>query len=383
MRNLTVIVAIGLLFLACQPPPPDLERQLQTMLDDAVSNNAAVRSAALHVDARRLGLNWEGAAGMADPETGRLMTPLTPVRIASNTKTFIAAAILRLHEEKKLDVHDPIANHLPEEYLRFLEGDGYDIQAITLRDLLHHTSGLFDHTSGARYTEMIMADPMHRWTRTEQVRGAMEWGDPHGAPGQYYTYCDTGYVLLGAVVEQASGQPMARAVRRLVEFDRLGLLATWWETLEAKPEWVPDRAHQFFGDIDTFDFDPSYDLYGGGGLVSTVGDLARFYRALFEGRVFRELDTGHIMLMIDDEALPLPGASERALPPGAYRMGIWEFPVAGFETYRHTGFFGTLATYVQDLDLIVTATTNQNQDRGALNDLAHDAIVLIAEASSQ
>jgi D-alanyl-D-alanine carboxypeptidase len=311
------------------------------------------------------------------------MTPLTPVRIASNTKTFIAAAVLRLHEEGKLDINDSIADHLPEEYVTMLEDDGYDTRAIALRDLLNHTSGLFDHTSGDRYTAMLMADPMHRWTRIEQVRGAVNWGDPHGAPGEYYTYCDTGYVLLGAVIEQADGRPMAEAVRKLLEFERLGLVSTWWETLEPQPDWLPDRAHQFLGDIDTFGFDPSYDLYGGGGLVSTVGDLARFYRALFEGQVFKESGTRHLMMTTDDHAQPLPGASERALPPGAYRMGIWEVQVEGFETYRHTGFFGTLATYVQDLDLVVTAATNQNQDGGARDDLAHDAIKLVSEASAR
>ena len=377
------LVFLGLACLACQPAEPDLEQKLHAILDDVVRSNDAVRSAALRVDTPQLGLNWEGAVGMADPDGGRAMTPLTPVRIASNTKTFIAAAVLRLHEEGKLDINDSIADHLPEEYVTMLEDDGYDTRAIALRDLLNHTSGLFDHTSGDRYTAMLMADPMHRWTRIEQVRGAVNWGDPHGAPGEYYTYCDTGYVLLGAVIEQADGRPMAEAVRKLLEFERLGLVSTWWETLEPQPDWLPDRAHQFLGDIDTFGFDPSYDLYGGGGLVSTVGDLARFYRALFEGQVFKESGTRHLMMTTDDDTQPLPGASERALPPGAYRMGIWEVQVEGFETYRHTGFFGTLATYVQDLDLVVTAATNQNHDGGARDDLAHDAIKLVSEASAR
>jgi D-alanyl-D-alanine carboxypeptidase len=383
MRQLTVVLVVGLTCLACQPATPDLEQELQSMLDEVVLNSDAVRSAALHVDVPRLGVSWEGAAGMADPENGRAMTPLTPVRIASNTKTFIAAAVLQLHANRRLDIDDPIADHLPEEFVAMLEDDGYDTEEMTIRHLLNHTSGLFDHTSGDRYTEAIIADPMHRWTREEQLRGAVEWGDPHGVPGEYYTYCDTGYVLLGAVVERASGLPMAQAVRRLLEFDRHGLVGTWWETLEAQPGWMPDRAHQYFGDVDTFAFDPSFDLYGGGGLVSTVGDLARFYRALFEGRVFESFATGQIMLTTDDDVHPLPNASERALPPGAYRMGIWEVQVGEFVTYRHTGFFGTLATYVQDLDLIVTAATNQNQDGGALDHIARESIRLVAEASSR
>jgi D-alanyl-D-alanine carboxypeptidase len=378
MRNLTALLATALLCLGCGPQPtaPDLGQRLQSILDAEVQNNDAVRSAALHVGAPALGLIWEGAAGLADPDTGRPMTPETPARIASNTKTFVAAAVLRLAEEGKLDIDDPIEDHLPEEFVEILDGDGYDTDAITIRHLLNHTSGLFDHTASPNFEPQILADPKHRWTRAEQVQCAVDWGGPHGEPGEYYTYCDTGYVLLGGIIEQVSGLPMAIAVRKLLDYGRLGLISTWWETLEPKPAWVPDRAHQFFGDIDTAEFDPSYDLYGGGGLVSTVGDLARFYRAIFTDDVFTQEDTSYIMLTTDDDAQALPDASERALPPGAYRMGIWEVRVAGFETC----FFGTLATYVQDLDLVVTVTVNQNQSEGALDRLALEAIKVVAEA---
>jgi D-alanyl-D-alanine carboxypeptidase len=342
-------------------------------------DNDAVRSAVLHIDTPALGLNWEGAAGMADPENGIRMTPETPSRIASNTKTFIAAAVMRLSEEGMLDIDDPIADRLPEEYVAMLDGDGYDTEAATLRNLLTHTSGLFDHTVPDRFVEAILDDPMHRWTRTEQVQGAVDWGDPHGGPGEFYTYCDTGYVLLGGVIEHVSGQPMAAAVRELLDFEGLGLTSTWWETLEPRPTEVPDRAHQFLGDLDTADFDPSYDLYGGGGIVSTVGDLARFYRALFTGGVFADPSTADVMLTTVDGARALPGAGTRALPPGAYRMGIWVIEIEGLTTYRHTGFFGTLATYVPELDVVVTVATNQNQDDGALTDIALEAIKLVAE----
>lgn len=381
-KNIAALIAIATLCFGCRPQTaePDFGQQLQSILDAEVQNNDAVRGAALHVDAPELGLNWEGAAGMADPESGTPMIPETPVRIASNTKTFIAAAVLRLAEDGMLDIDDPIADHLPEDYVVMLEGDGYDTGAVTVRNLLTHTSGLFDHTGPDRYVEAIVADPMHRWTRTEQLQGAVDWGDPHGGPGEFYTYCDTGYVLLGGVIERASGQPMAAAVRELLDFGNLGMTSTWWETLEPRPTGVPDRAHQFLGDFDTVDFDPSYDLYGGGGIASTVGDLARFYRALFTGGVFADPATAGVMLTTVDGARALPGAGTRALPPGAYRMGIWVVEVEGFTTYRHTGFFGTLATYVPELDLIVTATTNQNSDDGALNKLALEAIKLVAEA---
>lgn len=382
MRNLTrvfsCLIVTGILCFGCQPQPadPDLSDRLQQLVDTTVLENGAVHSAAVHVDAPALGLSWEGAAGIADPQGGRPMTTGTPSRIASNTKTFVAAAILRLSEEGALGLDDAIAKHLPVEYVAMLEGDGYDTEAMTLRHLLTHTSGLFDHSALDRYTEAIVADPEHRWTRTEQVTGAVDWGDPHGKPGEFYTYCDTGYVLLGSVIEQASGQPLAVAVRTLLNFEDLGLDSTWWESLEPRPAGVPARAHQFYGELDMFDFDPSFDLYGGGGLVSTVGDLARFYRALFTGGVFADPMTAEIMLTTVDGAEALPDAG-----PAGYRMGIWVADVGGLNTYRHTGFFGTLAAYVPELDLVVTVAVNQNQSGGSLNDLAREAIELVAEAA--
>jgi D-alanyl-D-alanine carboxypeptidase len=380
MQSYRIILAACLLLtLACQPASePTVEPQLQALIDAAVSDNESIHGVALHVDSPLLGLDWEGGSGMADPARGTPMTADRPVRLASNAKTFIAAAVLRLWEEGELDLDDPIAAHLSTEHTDMLRGDGYDTDAITVRHLLTHTSGIFDHTGPPVYVESILSDPQHRWTRTEQVTGAVEWGDPHAPPGEIYTYCDTGYILLGEVVERAAERPMGLAVRDLVGYSNLGMDSTWWEILEGPPVGVPDRAHQFLDDLDVTGFDPSYDLYGGGGVVSTVGDLARFWRGLFSTGVFERAETLDTMLTTIDGARALADASSRALPPGAYRMGVWEIEVEGYATYRHTGFWGTLATYVPELDLVVTLTVNQNQCGTVMDDLAREAIRIVS-----
>ncbi len=106
------------------------------------------------------------------------MTSALPVLVASNTKTFISVSILKLWEQGRLDLDDPIAMYLPGEYVELLRGDSYDPEAVTIRHLLTHTSGLFDFADSDIYTDEIMADPKHRWTRAEQLEAAMEWGDP-------------------------------------------------------------------------------------------------------------------------------------------------------------------------------------------------------------
>jgi len=371
--------------LGCQAPvvpSSGIEQGLQTLVERTVADDGLVRGVALHIDSPALGLEWSGAAGFADPENRSAMTAARPVRIASNTKTYVAAAVLRLVEDGRLGIDDPIATHLPDETVELLVSDGYDPEAMTIRHLLTHTSGLYDHSDSQNYGDAILADPQRRWTRAEQVEAAIAWGDPWGPPGAVYTYCDTGYVLLGGIIERVSGRPLAAAVRELLRFDELGLTSTWWEDLEPTPDGVPDRAHQFIDDTDTFVFNPSFDLFGGGGLVASVGDLAAFYRALFTGRIFSDPETLDLMLTTINGAKSRPDADDAALAPGTYRMGVWVDEIAGVEVWAHSGFWGTAAVYAPDLDLAVVATVNQNKAKEAMWNMVRESIAIVKNAQS-
>jgi len=388
LRNtsrLTLIGTIAVLALGCSQPAEtpagyDPTKDLQTLIDSVVADDEAIHGAALAVFAPSTGLAWEGAAGLTDPESGIVMTPANPVRIASNTKTYVAAAILRLVEDDQLELDDSIAEYLPIEIVDLLAGDGYDTVAITIQHLLTHTSGLFDHSETGAFTDAIVADPQHRWTPMEQFTMAVETGEPHAAPGIIYTYCDTGYVLLGLILEKTSGQPLAEAVRGLIDYDALGLESTWWEILEPQAEGAADRAHQFLGELDVTDFYPAFDLYGGGGIAATVGDLARFFGGVFRGELYRDPGTLDVMLSTYDDLKPRPDAGERTLPPGAYRMGVWVLETEGYTTYHHTGFWGTMAVHVPELDLTVAATVNQNQSKPVFDRILIETIKIVEES---
>jgi D-alanyl-D-alanine carboxypeptidase len=370
-----------LVMAGCSPGPENdgVDEALRTLVDGVVRDNDNIRAVALGVDSPMLGVNWRGAAGVADPGSTEPMTADRPVRIASNTKTFVAAAVLRLVEEGRMAVDDPIAALLPDDMVALLVGDGYRPESMTVRHLLTHTSGLFDHSDSQQYGDAILADPQHRWTRIEQLEAAMAWGEPWGAPGEIYTYCDTGYVLLGEIIERVSGRPLPDAVRTLLRFDALGLESTWWENLEPAPVGVPARAHQFIDDVDSFGFDPSFDLFGGGGLVSTVGDMAAFYRALFTGGVFSDPSTVDLMLTTIEGTQPRPGADDAAHAPGTYRMGVWVAEIAGFTAYAHSGFWGTAAVFVPELDLAVAATVNQNKAKDSLWAMIGRSIAIVSQ----
>jgi CubicO group peptidase (beta-lactamase class C family) len=252
-------VCVGVLVSACavlQQDPRDLshrvllEETLQALVDGVVEQNRTIPGTILHVETPRLGFSWSHAAGVVDRERGIPLTPQHPVRLASNMKTFVAAAILRLWEEGRLALDASLVDHLSSDFLQVLARDGYQPVAITIRHLLTHTSGLFDYGDSPAFGQKIEADPTHRWTRAEQLQSAMDWGEPYGPPGQVYRYSDTGYILLGDIVERTSGQPLAAALRELLEDAQLGLASTWLETLEPPPAGAKERAHQYLGDVD-------------------------------------------------------------------------------------------------------------------------------------
>ena len=362
-------VAGVLLAAACAPPESEhaaLEAALQALVD-SVAAAPDIPGAILYAGSPSSGLEWSGAAGEADVESGAPITPEHTVRNASNTKTYVAAAVLRLWESGRLELDAPVRDFLSAEQVALLAGDGYDMDAITLRLLLSHAAGLVDHGSAPEYFTTITADPTHRWTRDEQLAGAVEWGDPLRAAGQAFSYSDTGYILLGQVIERVTGQALGPAVRDLLGFDRLGLDATWWEIMEPVPSSGVQRAHQYLGGADTYSWDASLDSYGGGGLITSSRDLARFWYALFGGQVFERQATLDTML-----TTPLP---EGETP---YRMGIFVRDLDGLLAYEHSGFWGTRAIYVPELDLVVAGAVTEQSRGAAVFGMTERAVALVA-----
>ena len=343
------------------------DRKLRAALQDGIEADVASDPAIPGeiVTVRAPGIDETVATGFADVDGQVPLEPDTPFRVASMTKTFVAAAVLRLAEEGKLRLSDPISQRLAPETLEVLRADGYDVDRITVRQLLQHTGGFYDYAMDVAYEARNLAEPQHRWTRLEQVQLATELGDPVDEPGAVFNYSDTGYILLGEILERVTGKSLPAAVRSVIPFDELGLDDTYWETLEDAPPGAKQRAHQYFGtDIDNIEFDNSQDLYGGGGLVSTTEDLARFYEGLFGGKVFETPSTLKTMTKIS-----AAGREEKA------GMGIYTVDAVGERCYGHRGFWGTQTVSCPDLDLTFARTTNQADDEDFDDDALEQVIV--------
>ena len=257
----------------------DMLRVLQTAVEDPLVPGAA---ATVLLAGEQIDL----ATPHSDhPELSADELKYRPFRIASVTKSFVAAALFRLSEQKALHLHDPIENALSRETRAQLAGAGYDPLKITIRHLLTHTSGIRDHLSD-QYQTAVLNDPQKKWAPTDQIAFSSGLGGPLFEPGRGFSYADTGYILLGEIIEVASSEPLAEAVRLLLKFDQLGLHNTWWEALEQPRTELSNLRTQYFGEANGRSWDPSFDLFGGGGLISTTQDLCVLMRALVRGNLF-------------------------------------------------------------------------------------------------
>lgn len=344
---LALLLQVGAAAQTEADPRPAFERALA---EAAVALPDSPGIAVL-VQVPRRGIDWRAARGKADA-AGTPLTPAHPFRVASITKAFVGAAILRLEEEGRLSLALPIAALLAPETTALLRSGGYDPHRITVRQLMDHTSGLRDFFEDPAYEQALRTQPQRRWTRAEQIAIAMKVGPAHGAPGERFFYGDTGYSLLGEILERATGLPMGPALRHLLPLKKLGLKSTWLESLEPAPEGLLPRAMQVSAGIDMTAADPSYDLYGGGGLVSTLDDVGRFFRAVLRGKVFRDPATLASALTLV-AARSAAGYMEQARP-----ALFAPEPVGPHACLGLGGYYGTLVVHCPALDLTVGFSAN-------------------------
>ncbi len=269
-------------------PPPTVSPAMAKKLDRALATARSslklpgVQATVLFPD----GSTWTGALGTADAATGRAVTPRTPFAIASVTKTFTAALILRDVDAGTIRLDDRLSQWLP---------DWPNGQKITIRMLLNHTSGIPDFFKNPTFDKALNKDKKRTWT-ADEVLAKYVRSSPVFPPGKGWSYSNTNYVLLGIVAEKVGGAPWAELVHREL-IDPLGLTSTFVQAVDDPPA-TPARAYTLVaGDkgttakarTDGTDIVPFTSVVtaagSAGAIASTTGDLARWARALYGGHV--------------------------------------------------------------------------------------------------
>ncbi|MFQ5433851.1 MAG: serine hydrolase domain-containing protein [Anaerolineae bacterium] len=367
---------------------PELAEALQAIVDQAVADGSS--GAVLMVDAPDMNFTWKGAAGMADPDAGLEMVADDQFIISSGTKMFTAVTALKLAEQGKLNLDDPISAYLPADLvarLLILDGDSYG-ETITVRQLLSHTSGLGDFSNGEDadgnglpdFKDLVLNEPDTVWNPDAVLDWAVDNAPPVAAPGEMFNYSDTNFQLLGLIVENVSGMTLPEAYRQLI-FEPVGMEHTYFEFYEDIVPGVDGRTvtQAFYNGTNWNALDSHSYEWGSGGLVSTVEDQNRFLWAWVNGDLFD--DPAGKAAMMD--------WGETGGPGNYYGLGMWRFVIDEWdipglgEVYGHGGLFNSQAFYWPDQNVTIVGTLNSNEPMFGFVFLMIDTMFAVQEFSAE
>jgi D-alanyl-D-alanine carboxypeptidase len=299
--------------------------------------------------------------GEADLETRTPMTPATVCRIGSVSKQFTAAGVLLLAQDGKMGLDDPLSRFLPD----FPNAD-----RLTIRRLLSHTSGL------GNYTETTPPELIWQMARTDrntdQMLDLMRAASAKllFEPGTNYRYSNTGFVLLGIVIEKVSGLSYRDFMQGRL-FTPLGLART---AVDDVAEVVAGRAVGYTDDpkaptgFDNASFTSMTFPGGAGALRSTCGDLCAWHEALLGGKVLQPAMLKAMLtpITLNDGALPMQTNRKGERTPVRYGFGIGLNPADGHASISHGGSIQGFGSFLETLpDDKTTMALIINTDGGA------------------
>lgn len=312
---------------AAEPPAPaEFALYVETMLDTYRTGAPGVAVLVMRGDE----VLYRGARGAANVEADVRLQPGDQFRIGSVTKQFVAAGLLTLVDAGKISLEDSLSKCLP---------DYPDGEHVTVEQLLNHTSGI---------KSFIQIPNPRRAVTTAQLVNSFKSVRPEFAPGEGWEYNNSAYVLVGAIIEVASGRPWHEYLDQTL-FKPLGMRDTGYGADPAviTPQvkgyvtegMAPSRAKQI----------SMTQPHAAGALVSTVDDLARWNRALHEGRVLKPATYTRMVT---------PVGKAKDVGSG---YGIWTSAVRGTPSLQHSGGipgFTSHLIYVPGADLTVAVLQN-------------------------
>ncbi|WP_345474324.1 serine hydrolase domain-containing protein [Actinoallomurus oryzae] len=276
------------------------------------------------------GRNLTATSGVADVATRRPVSPNGHFRIASVTKAFVATVILQLAGDGRLSLDDTVERWLPG----VVSGNGNDGRTITIRRLLQHTSGIHDD-----YPDYTSAEDFYRhrydvYTAEQTVARAMRHR-PDFQPGEDWSYSNTGYVLLGMIIQRVTGHSWHEEVRDRITRP-LGLHHTFWPGTSPtlpRPHAETYQRFQPGGPLVDVTEQVGSGTNGEAGLVSTTADVNRFFRALLGGRLLPEAQLAQMK-----QTMPVSGEYQRFMPGARDGLGLFSRPLScGGVYWGHEG----------------------------------------------
>ena len=292
----------------------DLKASIQKLVDAGYPGALAVRT---DKDGNAVG----ATAGKGNLATGEAPPLDGEVRIGSNTKTFVAVVIMKMVEEGKVKLDEPIETYLPG----LIKGQGVDGKKITVRQLLQHTSGLPEFWSGLPDFFAIRND----YVAPRDILDMALARPAQFAPGAKFTYTNTNYIVLGLLAERVGKRPIAEQIETKI-VKPLGLKHTYMpgpgeRAFRGKhPHGYHTRDNKPGKLEDITEADPSW-AWAAGSMISTPSELNKFTQALHSGKLLRQASVGEMKKVV---------ATDK---DGTYGLGIFSNKLSCGVAWGHTG----------------------------------------------
>lgn len=325
-------------------------RKLQNAINTLRTNNNLVGiSAAAYVPGQGL---WQGVSGIS--ETGVNLTPDYVFMTGSVMKNFVATIILQLEEADSLSIDDKLYQWLP----RYNNIDSN----ITLKQLLNHTSGIYNFTDNPAFQSAMNSNLNRYWTPEEIVS---QFVLPRNfAAGASWRYCNTSYVLLGMIISKITGTNLSQQLHTRF-FTPLGMTSSFFEpqdtvTAPYAHNWVDLNGD---GILDDASFIPRTAIFsstvGSSGIVTTSESLIKWGRNLYGGSLLSQASRNKMLTFI---SMSSPGIN-------GYGLGTFRYSVGGKLCYGHGGnLFGYSCMYMyypQD-SICISLMINRDVDTGPI-----------------
>jgi D-alanyl-D-alanine carboxypeptidase len=269
---------------------------------------------------------WASAAGYANVEQKIPMNNHHLQYLQSISKMYIAAEILLLNEQRKIELDSSITKYLPPKYSQYIK----DAEKITIRMLLNHTSGIREYNENPEFLSSVLMHPLQNFSSLDCVK-AVAYQDLEFTPGSKYRYRNTNYLLLALIGDALTGDHTNYIKKNI--FLPLGLRNTHYGKAPnyLKGLNLPESYWDVFNSGIPVNITPFQKMTvecskGDDGIVCTTVDAVLFLKGLMEGKLLKPGSMNQVMNFVKDEK-----GNNR------YGMGMIYFDLEGLQAYGHGG----------------------------------------------
>lgn len=297
LKQIVYLSLVGLLTFRCQiTDRKEAESEIEKKFLSAVSNQNEIKNATLLVHSDKLDLHVSHSYGSVFNGKKEIpAVPLQPFHTASIGKMFTSVLVLQEIERGKINLDTKIIEILGDHFLKdlFVFGGTNHASEVTVKQLLNHTSGIADYfesteedqkKSNSVITE-ISKNPEQFWTPTDLVEFTRKKQKAIAKPGEKFYYSDTGYILLGLILEKLNKQSLEDLLKIKI-FAPIHMNSTYMH-LRSQPiskNHLP-LSHMYLGNQEVTHFKSISADWAGGGLISNTEDLLKFQKALVSGQL--------------------------------------------------------------------------------------------------